>query len=140
MNKAHLETRRIEAAHLLATGCRQSQVAARFEVSRTTVSRWQRRLNKGGMESLRGRKSSGRPSFLTGEQRGQLADLYRAGPQAAGLGTGGWTGAWFAEAIGRRFGVFYNEDHVRRLMDRMGLRERKKQRAMGAAVGAEVAA
>jgi transposase len=127
LTRDEMESRRLEAAQALQQGLTQSQVARKFGVSRTTASRWCRALNGHGVEGLRKRRAPGRPSRLNQEQLRGLADLYQAGPQAAGLGST-WTTVRFAEAIFARFGVRYDPDHVGRIMHRLGLRVRRRER------------
>jgi len=126
LSRDEMESRRLLAAQDLQTGLSQSQVARKFGVSRTTASRWNRTLSGKGVESLRKRRAPGRPSRLTADQLKLLAEVYRAGPLAAGFETGRWTTARFADAIFARFGVRYDPDHAGRIMHRLGLRERRR--------------
>jgi len=125
LTRDEMESRRLMAAQDLQTGLSQSQVARKFGVSRTTASRWRRALSGRGVESLRKRRASGRPSRLTAEQLHGAGDIYRAGPREAGFDADRWTTMRFAEAINARFGVRYDPDHVGRIMHRLGLRTRR---------------
>jgi transposase len=129
LSRDEMESRRLLAAQDLQRGLSQSQVARKFGVSRTTASRWYRSLSGRGLESLRKRRAPGRPSRLTADQLGIIAECYRSGPRAAGFESDRWTTARFADAIYVRFGVRYDPDHVGRIMHRLGLRERKRQRS-----------
>ena len=80
------------------------------------------------MEGLRKRRAPGRPSRLNAEQLRLVSEVYMAAPRAAGFDTDRWTTARFAEAIQTRFGVHYDPDHVGRIMHRLGLRERRRNR------------
>jgi transposase len=128
LTRDEMERRRLEAAQDLQRGLSQSQVARKFGVSRTTASRWCRALNGNGLEGLRKRRAPGRPSRLKPDQLQVVAELYHAGPRAAGFNSDSWTTARFAEAILARFGVRYDPDHVGRIMHRLGLRERMRVR------------
>ncbi|PWU09799.1 MAG: hypothetical protein C5B51_05540 [Terriglobia bacterium] len=128
LSRDEMESRRLEAAVELQNGLSQSQVARKFGVSRTTASRWCRALEGKGLEALRKRRAPGRPSRLNAEQLRQLAELYQAGPRLAGFNTDLWTTSRFAEAILARFAVRYDPDHVGRIMHRLGLRARTRQR------------
>jgi len=129
LTRDEMESRRPLAAQDLQRGLTQSQVARKFGVSRTTASRWYRSLSGKGLESLRKRRAPGRPSRLTATQLSDIAELYRAGARAAGFDTDRWTTARFADAIFARFAVRYDPDHVGRIMHRLSLRERTRQRA-----------
>jgi transposase len=117
-----MEQRRLEAAEELQHGLTQSEVARKFGVSRTTASRWRRALDGKGVDGLRKRRATGRPSRLNPEQFAALREIYHAGPRAAGFVADRWTTARFAEAIFRRFEVRYDPDHTGRIIHRLGLR------------------
>jgi len=124
LTRDEMESRRLLAAQDLQTGLKQSDVARKFGVSRTTASRWHRALNGTGVESLRKRRAPGRPSRLTTEQLRTIAEMYQAGPRLAGFEAEKWTTARFADAIFLKFGVRYDPDHAGRIMHRLGLREK----------------
>ena len=128
LNRDEMESRRLLAAQDLQTGLSQSQVARKFGVSRTTASRWNHTLSGTGVESLRKRRAPGRPSRLTADQLKTVAEIYQAGPRAAGFVTDRWTTSRFADAIFAQFGVRYDPDHAGRIMHRLGLRERRRSR------------
>jgi putative transposase len=130
LTRDEMESRRLMAAQDLQTGLSQSQIARKFGVSRTTASRWHRALNGNGVEALRKRRAPGRPSRLTADQLRGVAEIYQAGPRAAGFDSDRWTTMRFAEAIFQRFGVRYDPDHVGRIMHRIGLRERTRMNAV----------
>jgi transposase len=123
LTRDEMEYRRLLAAADLQNGFTQSQVARKFGVSRTTASRWHRALDGRGMEALRKRRAPGRPSRLKPDQFQVVAELYHAGPRAAGFHTERWTTARFAEAIFSHFGIRYDPDHVGRIIHRLGLKE-----------------
>ena len=120
-----METRRLAAARELLNGLTQSQVARRFGVSRTTASRWQRSIVMKGVDGMRKRRATGRPSRLTADQVETIRVMYCEGARAHGFSTDRWTTGKLAEAIERRFGIRYDQDHVGRLMHKFGLRERR---------------
>jgi len=127
LTRDEMESRRLLAAQDLQTGLTQSDVARKFGVSRTTASRWHRALNGTGVESLRKRRAPGRPSRLNQDQLRAIAELYRAGPRAAGFESDRWTTARFGDAIFAMCGVRYDPDHAGRIMHRLGLRDKRRQ-------------
>ena len=138
LTRDEMESRRLEAAQDLQGGLTQSQVARKFGVSRTTASRWGRTLHGSGVEALRKRRAPGRPCRLSQYQLNRLADVYRDGPRSAGFDTDRWTTTRFATAIEAHFGVRYDPDHVGRIINRLGLRQRtpgrlKREQALHAA-------
>lgn len=125
LTRDEMERRRLAAAQLLMNGRAQASVAREFGVSRTTASRWQRALSGNGLEGLRKRRATGRPSRLTAEQRADIIRIFHEGPRALGMNSDRWTTGRLAEAIQLRFGIRYDPDHVGRIMHRLGLRPRR---------------
>ena len=126
LTRDEMESRRLLAAQDLQDGLSQSQIARKFGVSRTTASRWHRALHRRGVESLRKRRATGRPSRLSREQRQGVVEVFHAGARASGFHDDRWTTARFASAIYHRFGVRYDPDHVGRIMHQLGLRPRQR--------------
>ncbi|MBM3775730.1 MAG: transposase [Acidobacteria bacterium] len=128
-SREEMERRRIQAAQDLLGGHSQSQVARKFGVSRTTASRWQRALSSRGIEALRKRKATGRPSRLTAEQLAGVRDIFhRLRPADFSLAGDRWTTARMAEAIFVRYQIRYDPDHVGRIMHRLDLLPRRAAR------------
>lgn len=115
-----LERRRMEAARLLRQGLGQSEVARAVGVHRQSVSRWARELDESGIRGLRKAGRTGRPAKL---RPAQLRDLERAlkrGPEAFGYASGLWTAARVRDLIEERTGVRYHQDHVWRILRKLG--------------------
>lgn len=125
LTREDMETRRLAAAKELLAGATQSQVARRYGVSRTTASRWHRSIVHKGVEGLRRRRATGRPSRLTADQVEGIRRMYFGGALAHGFANDRWTTGRLAVAIEKEFGIRYDQDHVGRLMHKFGLRERR---------------
>lgn len=101
-------------------GQRVVDLAEQLEVGRSTVNDWLRWYSREGVDGLR----SGRPGRsdprLSEAQRAELAALVDAGPLAAGLSTGMWTGKAVAALVKERFGVSYHPQYIPRLLHQMG--------------------
>lgn len=121
LSRDEMERRRMEAAGHLLKGRPAAFVAAKFGVSRTSASRWRHALNEKGLEALRKRKVSGRPSRMTPEQKAQIVHVFEQGPSALGLSSERWTAAMLVRIIEERFGVHYSRDHIGRLVSKLGL-------------------
>lgn len=125
LSREEMERRRLAAAQELLNGLSQSRVARKFGVSRTTTSRWHRAVTGHGVELLRKRRATGRPSRLTSDQLKEVARIYAEGACANGFFNDRWTTARLAKAIEEKLGVRYHADHVGRMMHKLGLRERR---------------
>jgi transposase len=125
LSRDEMELRRIEAAEDFLHGLSQSQVVAKFGVSRTTASRWQCALTVNGLESLRKTKASGRPSRLTSDEKAQIATIFDRGPLALGFSDSRWTAPLLAGVIEERFRVRYSLEHVARILVKLRLARTK---------------
>lgn len=128
LTRDEMERRRLAAAQQLIGGASQASVARQFGVSRTTASRWHRALSHNGLECLRKRRATGRPSRLGAQQVAELVRMFEAGPREWGFESDRWTTGRLAQAIYARFGVRYDPDHVGRIMHRLGLRTKMRPR------------
>jgi transposase len=115
-----LEQRRRRAARLLATGIPQAEVARRVGVTRTSVSRWEKLRQEGGVEALRRPQRFGRPRRLSDAQCRELTVQLKAGALAAGFATELWTLPRIAQLIEQRFAVRLTEPSVWRLLRALG--------------------
>src|SRR5947209_18606822 len=129
LNRDEMERRRLEAVQDLQRGLTQSSVARKFCVSRTTASRWNRALQQNGVDGLRKRRATGRPSRLSREQLQLIPDIFSQGAVVHGFPDNRWTTARLTAIIEARFGVRYDHDHVGRLMQKLGLREARRRAA-----------
>src|SRR5450631_1469997 len=105
LTREDMETRRLAAAKELLNGSSQSQVARRYGVSRTTASRWHRSIVVKGVDGMRKRRATGRPSRLTADQVDIIRSMFHNGAMAHGFSRDRWTTGKLAEAIERKFGV-----------------------------------
>ena len=111
-----LERRRRRGARLLAAGVAQAEVARRVGVTRTSVSRWEKRRPEGGHEALKRPKRFGRPRKLSDAQCEELIERLKSGAIAAGFGTELWTLPRIRTLIEQRFAVKLTEPSVWRLL------------------------
>jgi transposase len=100
-----LEMRRMIAARLLQAGKGIREVAWMVGASHSSVLKWKRAMEQGGMEALKARPHPGRRPRLTEEQKRELAVILLIGPLAAGFPTDLWTLKRVAVVIERHFGV-----------------------------------
>lgn len=110
-----------------AGGIPNQQIADAFGVSIHTIHSWKERLrHQGGLEAT---PTPGRPSRLTGEQRQQIGTLLKEGARAHHFPDETWTTPRVREIIGRRLGVWYHVDHVRKLLHQLGFSPQRPSKA-----------
>jgi transposase len=115
-----VEKRRREAIRLVIDKrLSQSAAARRLQIARQTISRWIREYRKAGAAS-RNTRRAGRKPRLTDEQRQQIIELLRQGPERLGYRTSQWTCPRVAYLIVREFGVRYHAGHVWKLLRSLG--------------------
>ena len=112
--------RRVLALLDLGRGEGATEVAERHSVSRQVVYDWLGAFLLQGEDSLVYRRSSGRKPRLTKTQKRRLAELIKAGPEAAGFGTACWTSLLIQLLIQQEFGVLYNRHYVCELLRNLG--------------------
>jgi transposase len=125
------ESRRIRAYELKQMGWKQSDIAAALGVTKGAVSQWLKRAEEGGKEALRSRPTPGRPARLSPQQKAQIPELLKKGPEAFGFRGDTWTAERVAEVIEKTFGVRYHPDHVGRLLRDAGWTSHKHRRQGG---------
>lgn len=126
MTREEMESRRMLAIRYFELGCRQCVVRRKFRVSSMAVSRWYRAWEAG--KDLKSTKPTGRPCRMTSGQVEVLRALCR--------------NEWknyktrdLAKAIAVVFGISYDQDHIGKLMRRLGIWDKEKRygkKAMGA--------
>ena len=117
---AQLERRRMKAVKLFDQGMSQAEVARTVGVHRQSASRWHKAWQEQGSSSLKKAGRAGRKPRLTDENFRHLERALKEGPEAHDFGTPLWTTRRVAAVIQRLTSVQYHEDHVCRLLQRLG--------------------
>ena len=116
-----LETRRMLAGKMLLEGIYDNdEVAESVGVSLSSVKRWRRAVEEGGLDALRAKPHPGRTPRLDEQQKQQLMEILLAGPRKAGFRTDLWTCPRVAEVIEKTFQVQYHPDHVGKMLHDLG--------------------
>lgn len=116
------------AGKLLLKGKGVREVARLVDAAPSSVSRWKRELEPGGLEALRAKPHPGRSPRLTAEDKQQLEEILLRGAPAAGFPTDLWTLARVTQVIEREFGVKYHPGHVWYILTDMGWSCQKPER------------
>jgi transposase len=117
---AELQARRLLAGQLLLEGGYVDEVAEIVGASESSVRRWRRAVEKGGLEALRAKPHPGRKPRLDLKQKRQLIEILLAGPRRAGYSTELWTCRRVAEVIAKKFQVKYHPDHIGKMLHDLG--------------------
>ena len=124
---AELEARRLRAARLLRQGKGVNEVARIIGCSTGSVDRWKKALRKHGVDGLKARPHPGPKPRLNSAQKRRLAALLERGAAAAGYDSDLWTCRRVRDLIGHTFGVWYDFNHVGRILHSLGLSVQKPE-------------
>jgi len=119
------ETVRHRAGELIERGFGDGEIMKILEVSRSSLHRWRKKVNCGGLKVLERAAGSGRPSALTTAQLEELKNILVAGAQAAGYLTDRWTSRIVADLIRKKWDVAYCRSNVRRMLKELGFSYKK---------------
>ena len=128
MSRKQQETRRILAANDLLLGMAQVDVAEKYSVSKSSVSKWAKTIREEGINGLKLKKPSGRSPKLTDEQSEELVEILAKGAIKSGFETDSWNGKRVAEVIKNKFNVDYHFKHIPKLLRKLGFRKVKPKR------------
>lgn len=121
-------TRRLIAVELLRDGNVITEVADLLKVSVSSLKRWKKAFQQGGLAALAPKRHPGPKSKLSALQRERLRKILLDGPLAAGFSTDLWTCRRVAEVVQREFGIVYHPDHLGRILHDLGFSPQKPQR------------
>ena len=116
------------AVELLSDGNTLTEVADLLNVSLSSVKRWKKAFQQGGLAALAPKRHPGRRSKLSLAQRQRLREIMVRGPLSAGFRTDLWTCRRVAEVVRREFGIAYHPDHLGRILHDLGFSPQKPQR------------
>ena len=108
------------AGQLLLEGNDHGEVAEFLGVSLSSVKRWRRVVEEGGLDALKAKPHPGPPSRLDAKQKRQLVEILLAGPRQAGYSNDWWTCRRVAEVVAQRFQVEYHPDYIGQLLHDLG--------------------
>src|SRR3989442_11274060 len=117
--------RRIQALLALADNQSVQEVAEMLNLGQQTIRDYRNAFLLKGVSSLVYTRPPGRPSKLTQSQRRELANLIKAGPQAAGYTSGCWNTPMMQDLIQSRFGVAYHPHYLATWLHHLGFSSQK---------------
>jgi transposase len=102
-------------------GMSREDAARQAGMERQTLRDWVLRFNAEGIEGLRDRPKSGRPSWLDDGQLAALKALVLRGPDPERDGVSTWRAKDLCRIVEDRCGVSYTENGMLRLLHDLGL-------------------
>jgi transposase len=114
--------RRMLAIALVLEGSDRKTAAETCGMDRQTLRDWVHRYNAEGIAGLANRHSAGRSPLLSPEQKAELAQLVREGPDPAVDGVVRWRRIDLKRKIEDRFGVVMHERTVGKQLAGLGFR------------------
>lgn len=129
LSREELERRRLAAGGDLLSGMSQADVAKKYGVNPSSVSRWQKIIQEEGIEGLKARKAHGAKPKLSPEQQRELVEILVEGAKSQGYPNDLWTRKRVAKVIEKKYSVEYNFNYVADLLHRLGFSPQKPQRA-----------
>jgi len=106
----------------------QEAVAERLQVSLSSIKRWKKAFQQGGLAALAPKPRKPARRRLSMSQGERLRQILIAGPLVAGFSTDLWTCRRVAEVVRREFDISYHPDHLGRILHDLGFSPQKPQR------------
>jgi transposase len=103
---------RLHAVYQIAKGKDAKELQEVYSTSHKSVCNWVHRYNAEGIEGLKDRPLSGRPSLLGNSQKAELEQILQNNPDQYGYNTSTWSGATVIDPVQKRFGVVYKSAQI----------------------------
>jgi len=97
-------------------------VAQELHRSRAWAYKWYKRYNDEGLDGLRDRPRSGKPSDISKEETDKIRK------ELSDSNTGGWGIKQVMDLIQKETGVYYHNEHIRRLLHKWGFSPKVPQK------------
>ena len=114
------QARRLLALAAVYDGRSRAEAGCIGGMDRQTLRDWVHRFNEEGPAGLLNAKPSGRPPKLSAEQKQELAQIVKAGPDPAKDGVVRWRCVDLRRVLNERFGVDLDEVSIGRVLKELG--------------------
>lgn len=105
---------------MTAVGRSKASIAHDLGCSTSTVDHVRQHYREHGLDGLRPKKPSGRPSAATAEYRQALRAVVPTPPQSLGYGFSVWSVARLAAHLKKQTGIGFSDDQLRRILHQEG--------------------
>jgi len=116
---------KIAALLLLVEGQRPGWISDVLGLTRMSLNRWIHGVNKQGIETLKPKPISGKPSQLTSKVQKALENHLEKAPREFGLSRVRWDGPTLVVHLKRQFGVVLKVRQAQMWMHRVGYRMKR---------------
>ena len=117
--------KRIMAVLAIGDGVLYSVISATLNVCEESIRLWRNAFLLKGVQGLKAKKLSGKPSKLTKSQKKELDKIITEGPGKAGFPGACWRSPMIQHLIYERFGVQYSVHYISQLLKNMGFSYQK---------------
>lgn len=117
--KDHRMRMRLLAVAHFRSGKSKADVARTLNVSRRMVNEWVANYLKGGVSALESKKSTGRPSLLSPQQKDQLIEYIEKQSQSASGGR--LNGDMIQTYIQQAFSINYHQNSIYKLLKSLNI-------------------
>jgi transposase len=111
---------RLYAVYQIKCGRIAKELEDLYDVSHKSICNWVHSYNCFGVEGLRDKSRSGRPSRLNVEQQTKLRGAIMDNPEKSGYSSGVWSGPLVIDYIHNTFGVLYKKAQIYNLLRKLG--------------------
>ena len=111
---------RLYAVYQIKLGRMAEELEELYNVSHKSICNWVHSYNCYGIEGLKDRPRSGRPSRLDDGQQKKLKATISDNPEKFGYAGGVWSGPLMIDYIQKTFGVSYKKAQVYNLLRKLG--------------------
>jgi transposase len=111
---------RLYAVYQIKQGRKAEELEDLYQVSHKSICNWVHRYNQDGVEGLKDKPRSGRPSRLNAVQRSKLRNALGHKPEDFGYSSGVWSGPIVIDYIQKTFGITYKRAQVYNLLHSIG--------------------
>jgi transposase len=118
---------RLYAVYQIKRGMKAEDLTGLYNVSHKSVCNWVHLYNTEGLDGLKDKPRSGRPSRLDESQKAKLTEVVSEKPEAVGYDSGVWSGPLIIDYIARTFGVSYKKAQAYNLLRDMGFSFQKSR-------------
>jgi transposase len=111
---------RLYAVYQIAQGRDAKELQELYSTGHKSICNWVHRYNSEGLEGLKDRPRSGRPSYLSNSQKLELSEALQGSPPDYGYNTATWAGAIVIDFVKQRFGVEYRTAQIYNILHSLG--------------------